>query len=421
MRVMRRCRLVKYILFFVGISLFAEPVHVVKNGSEALGIKLGLIRAAKKEVLYSTFVFRPDSTSSAIHQELINAVKRGVKVTYQVDSLLQESSGAKATLTYLQTQGIEVIRVNPMLVEPYVRQHDKLLIVDRELMDIGGRNGWMESYGLEKGHLDMNVLVSGPAVQKAADYFGERTHLENFRYREALTDKRREKVLEVLSLAEKLHEKEGFVESDFKRGLNIPIQTKEGLKISDPTEAVSVQFISDARAIKQLGKNHIDHLIELIDSAKKSLMIESPWVVMTDKTRRAFQRAVKRGVSIRILTNGLYTSEKATRYFVTRVAGLPFLESHKIPLYEFTGDQSLHSKYFVADEERAYVGSWNLSYRSEHINTETGVMIEGKEVAQKIAQEFEHRLEKAHPYAPYRLIRDGVVCTALLSAICNQL
>lgn len=47
-------------------------------------------------------------------------------------------------------------------------------------------------------------------------------------------------------------------------------------------------------------------LIELVKQAKKSIIIQSPYLITTDLGKKLFEDAVKRGVEIRILTNSIH-------------------------------------------------------------------------------------------------------------------
>ena len=50
---------------------------------------------------------------------------------------------------------------------------------------------------------------------------------------------------------------------------------------------------------------------------------------------------------------------------------------------------TLHTKAFVVDRERSFIGSFNFDPRSAKINTELGVIIDSPEIAEALASEID--------------------------------
>ena len=111
-----------------------------------------------------------------------------------------------------------------------------------------------------------------------------------------------------------------------------------------------------------------------------------------------------RGVRVRVLTNSLASTNHAMVNSGYSLWRRTLLESG-IELYEYRahpegtddilakgirgGSVTLHTKAFVIDRELVYVGSLNMDPRSLHINTEMGVLVEDRRLAQTIAGELE--------------------------------
>jgi putative cardiolipin synthase len=70
---------------------------------------------------------------------------------------------------------------------------------------------------------------------------------------------------------------------------------------------------------------------------------------------------------------------------------------------------SLHTKAFVIDGKRGFIGSFNLDPRSVYLNTEMGVLFEDPDIAGAVAAEY-RRL--AGPGLSYKVCRDaaGELC-----------
>src|SRR3546814_12658270 len=70
---------------------------------------------------------------------------------------------------------------------------------------------------------------------------------------------------------------------------------------------------------------------------------------------------------------------------------------------------SLHTKAFVIDGERGFIGSFNLDPRSAYLNTAMGVLFEDDDIARALREEY---LFLAGPALSYEVCRDeaGGLC-----------
>lgn len=177
----------------------------------------------------------------------------------------------------------------------------------------------------------------------------------------------------------------------------------------------SVTFVTDAPG-KNSGKDGIggggastDELIRLIKSAKKSVTIQSPYLVTTRGSQDLFRDAIARGVRVRILTNSLASTdnlEAFSGYQRERDALLKI----GVEIYEFKPDAAvrrqvmtgalqaavdfapvfgLHAKSMVVDDNIAVIGTFNLDPRSENLNTECLAVIRDARIAGDLA----HRMD----------------------------
>jgi putative cardiolipin synthase len=55
---------------------------------------------------------------------------------------------------------------------------------------------------------------------------------------------------------------------------------------------------------------------------------------------------------------------------------------------------SLHAKSFLLDRKRAFIGSLNLDARSIIQNTEIGVVFESEEIAKRMAEGFDEKIDR---------------------------
>ena len=125
--------------------------------------------------------------------------------------------------------------------------------------------------------------------------------------------------------------------------------------------------------------------INLINHAKRSVWLMTPYLIITDELNRALELAAKRGVDVRIITPGI--PDKKTVYAVTRsyYAGLV---RQGVRIYEYTPG-FCHAKQCICDGEIVSIGTSNLDYRSLYHHFENNVLLFGCNAVEDIARDFE--------------------------------
>jgi phosphatidylserine/phosphatidylglycerophosphate/cardiolipin synthase-like enzyme len=176
-----------------------------------------------------------------------------------------------------------------------------------------------------------------------------------------------------------------------------------------------ISFVSDLPG-KNDGSNGLagggastNALIELIKNAKKSLDIQSPYLITTDLSRDLFREAVQRGVKVRILTNSLASTDNVEAFAGYQADRSKLLETG-VEIYEFRPDAAertkvmtgelqetldhqpifgLHAKSMVVDDETVVIGTFNLDPRSANLNTECIAIINSEQVAKGVLKGME--------------------------------
>jgi phosphatidylserine/phosphatidylglycerophosphate/cardiolipin synthase-like enzyme len=122
------------------------------------------------------------------------------------------------------------------------------------------------------------------------------------------------------------------------------------------------------------------NLIKMIDACEREIIIQNPYLVITEEAEAALKRAAQRGVKIIFHTNSAESTDS------------PFpqaflLNDWKRILQEMPGarllvapsqNERLHSKTFVFDSLITIVGSYNMDPLSEQINSEVVAAIYDK-------------------------------------------
>lgn len=127
----------------------------------------------------------------------------------------------------------------------------------------------------------------------------------------------------------------------------------------------------------------------MIDSAKKKILISSPYFRPVKEIADALHRAVDRGVDITIITRLDLKGDTADFILgaVNKEGVNQFLESIKV--YEYTEPSViLHSKLLMVDDEFTFVSSVNLNKRSFYHDLENGVVVNDRKFTVEMGETY---------------------------------
>ncbi len=149
-------------------------------------------------------------------------------------------------------------------------------------------------------------------------------------------------------------------------------------------------------------------LLQVIEAAKRTLLVVSFAVYKIPAIGEALVRAAGRGVLLRICVEAPEPSGQKMAYDTIRALG-PEL-ARRSAIYVWPSDQRpadqhgrtglLHAKCAVADEQLLFVSSANLTDHAMNRNIELGLLVAGGPAPQTVVRQFE------------RLIGDGVLLRA---------
>lgn len=313
------------------------------------------IRAAKKFIFMEYFIVERGKMWNETVAILEEKVKEGVEVRVMYDDI---GSVGKVGANYykkLQKKGIRCEKFSPFV--PIVtsahnnRNHRKITVVDGVIGYTGGLN-FADEYVNEKqpfGHWkDTAVRLYGEGVRAMTLLF--------------LTD-----------FSTRLKEGDDFtsyVEST---------QAQEGAKgYVQPYGAGPKPLYP-----RCVGE---DVYLNLINEAKKSVCIMTPYLIIDYRLRESLLRAAERGVDVRIIVP--HVPDKKIVFALTR-SNYPVLIRGGVKIYEYTPG-FLHAKCLIADGEAAACGTVNLDYRSFLHHYENGVVLYGTEAVRQMADDFEN-------------------------------
>lgn len=337
-----------YLASLMGAAVVPGDVYTVLRNGDAFPPMLDAIEQAKVRINFETYVFKDGGIGDRFLDAFERAGRRGVAVRIILDpigSLLKPQNRDRLTKA-----GVQLSWFNPLrfwtLEETNYRTHRKTLVVDGEVAFTGGigiADQWLGQAQDREHWRDTQFKVTGPAVRALEASFYE-----------------------------------NWIESG---GRSAPALDPE--LPPRPTGARSVVSWSNPTA----GASHVKLLYLLaLGAARNTIEIQSPYITLDESTRWSLAEARRRGVRIRIVTEGEITDampvKHASRY------GYQQLLDQGIEIYEYQPTM-MHTKAVMVDGIFSIIGSANFGNRSFELSDELTVAVFDRELAAALTNDFE--------------------------------
>lgn len=419
--------------------------YILEKGEEALIGRAWLAQHATKSIDVQYFIWSTDNIGTLAAEQLLLAAERGVRVRVLVDDLLIDAE--EETMLLLSAHPNVQIRVyNPNLsvgVSTWKklfnvatdfrainqRMHDKTAIFDGIAGITGGRNMADEyfDYDQEYNFRDRDILLLGPAVADMETNFEEFWSSEwAVPVEKILAEKAA--LLTTEQVAARVNELHQYAADP----VNFEPEVRQAIADTPRffPELLSVMTWQDVEFISDMpGKNSGDsglggggestrRLIETVSNAKESVLIQSPYLIMPEGGIELMKALVDRGVTVRISTNSLASTDNLpafSGYHRQRddliEAGVelfefkphPGIQTELVRRYPRLADNNpifaLHAKSMVIDNRIVYIGTFNLDPRSANLNTEVGALIESPELSRQLTESIERDLRPENSWA----------------------
>ena len=402
----------------------AKSSYLTINTSKvALDWRLAMVDTARKQLDFQYFLWRTDDTGTLLINRVLQAADRGVKVRILMDDLDSVAWNDRA-IALSTHSNIEVRVFNPFkdyrggwagrgiellrdLDRMNHRMHNKLILVDNKIGMVGGRNIGNEYFGAGDplDYRDYDVITIGPVVEELSDSFDI---FWNSTWAYAIQDLIKDRTSPI-PLEDLRSQLQRDIENSelLKREYSLePQDWSEKIKL-----AKSNMTTGQSRAVfdcPQLGEGRFPvqvayTLQSVVAQTKEEILIVSPYVVPLETLRNSMREVVGQGIKVKLLTNSLAATDHTYAFSGYSNHREELLEIG-INLYELKPDAaiwplhrtdssvakyvSMHAKMIVFDRRWVFVGSLNLDPRSGHWNTEMGLLIDSKPLANEILSDF---------------------------------
>lgn len=324
-----------------------NDIQILDNTTDIINSIIEDIHNAKHNCALEFYIIDPQGRVLEIFDALINASKRGVKCNIIADAIGSKSFFKSKWPEHLQANDISIINTLPtsiiktFLIRGDLRNHRKIIIIDSMIAYTGSFNladpeYFKKSSGVGQW-VDAMVRCQGPIVHALAGIC----------YADIFIEHGRDIEKEIIK------------------------QKQESPDWFDLTTSGSMTAQVVASGPDQFEHVIYESLISLIYSAKKSLVITTPYFVPDESILLAITVAAKRGVDVTLLVpkkiDSIMVRFASRSHFKTLLdAGVKIAQYH---------EGLLHTKAMLIDDAYCIFGTANIDMRSFYLNLEVSLLI----------------------------------------------
>jgi cardiolipin synthase A/B len=348
-------RFPQYTAALLGTTLtVGNRYEVLTNGDRFYPSMLAAIKGARERIKFETYVLTPGQIARQFTEALEAAVRRGVRVIVIVDAV-GSTTRPNADVKRLADAGCEVVRFNVprwySLKNINYRTHRKILTVDGEIGFTGGAgidDQWLGNAQNPDHWRDTMVSMEGPVVR----------------------------LLEA-----------AFYENYMETGAIVTPAVEDYPPVRPAETSPSLLVQSNATG----GSSDLKRLYLLsIAAARRTVDIVSPYFVPDGSSMWALEDAAKRGVKIRILSEGDVTDAAPVKY--ASRSHYEKLLAMGIEVFEYQPTM-MHTKVLVVDGVWSVFGSANFDNRSMELNDELNIAVWDRQLAARFLEDLTKDLQ----------------------------
>ncbi|MBN6060709.1 cardiolipin synthase [Aggregatibacter actinomycetemcomitans] len=332
--------------------VLGNELHILDMPESIMRSIIEDIKGAEKSINMVFYIWSAKGLVDEVMEALIAARQRGVEIRILLDSVGSRPFLKSQDCRLMQEQGIEItetLHVNLFRMffsRIDLRQHRKIIVIDNQIAYTGSMNMVDPKFFKKDSNvgewIDIMVRINGP----------------------------------VSAVLNGLHAWDWEIET----GQSVP------LHIPDSPLLPLEQNNSHAVQILATGPSFPDDLMAqslaiAIFSARKSIVITSPYFVPSHNIAEALRIAALRGVEVSIIL------PKENDSMMVRWASRTFFDdllAAGVKIYNFKKGL-LHTKSMLIDNKLALVGTVNMDMRSFLLNFEVTMVVEDPAFANEIS------------------------------------
>lgn len=350
----------KYITNVSSMPLLSNTkTKYLASGKEFFEELKNILNKAKEYIFMEYFILAEGKMLDEILEILYLKASQGVKIYFLHDDIGSMGRISLSKIKEMRNKGIHASIFNPFI--PIVsivhnnRDHRKITVVDGMKGLIGGVNIGDEYIDLERPYgywKDSSMLLEGSGVNSLIALFVQNYNMATYK--------------------NKLSAKDFYV--------NHEVKIDNGF----------VQPFGDGP--RPIDHHHIGEnvYLNLINNAKKSICITTPYLIVSYSFLLALANASRRGIDVRIVTP--YIPDKKIVNILTK-SNYKMLVEAGVKIYEYKPG-FIHAKNFIVDNKYAVCGTINLDYRSFVHHYECGVWMYKTNAIEEMQKDFDQIIEK---------------------------
>lgn len=408
--------------------------YLLSDNADAFTARFALATRAKKTLDIQYYIMHNDASGQYLAYAMLSAADRGVHVRILVDDI--NLSGRDNNLKMLsQHENIEIRIFNPLSNRGWFRafellvnldragrrMHNKTFICDNLSAIIGGRNIGDEYFDSRHklNFVDLDLLTTGPIVQEISQSFND---YWNSHCSTAIEDISKISVVksQLTAIRRKLKDRWHHVKNtEYFNSLKQSNLTKKIIDRSIPFIWADATLFYDQpeKTSKQNTENHVHFGTDVrhyFEQVKHELLIATPYFVPGQPGTQWLKDKKQSGIKIQILTNSLAATDviavhagyqkyrkqllkAGIQLFELKTTANRLRDKTKKLLKGFS-NSSLHAKYLIIDHQYVLIGSANIDPRSKNLNTEIGILVNSKELAQQASELFKKSTSPDNSY-----------------------
>jgi cardiolipin synthase len=328
----------------------SNAVALVAGGKPYFEKVIEMIGKAQDVIHLQTYIYDSDETGWMVGNALCKASERGVKVYMFLDGYCSKDLSEEFK-NQIKEKGIHLRWFEPLLKSKHFyvgrRLHHKVLVIDGKEALVGGINISNRYNDLpdQPAWLDWALWVEGDAGIQ----------------------------LERLCI-------QMWNKSLFRRSTMLRFKERAShSQINEPS------FVRVRRNDWVAGKIEITRsYLEMLHRAQNEIIIMSSYLLPGRIIRMALSKAMKRGVTIKLIVSGISDvdiAKAAEKYWY------PWLLRNKIRIYEYQ-KRVLHGKLSVYDQKWVTVGSYNVNDISAYASIELNLDVLNDDFARTTTNEL---------------------------------